>query len=292
MAISAAFPFASRYASVDGVRIHYVEQGTGNPILFLHGNPTWSYLWRNIIPTVSPKGRCIAMDLVGFGKSDKPDIDYSYADHVKYVEGFINALGLTNLTLVLHDWGGAFGLDYAVHHRANIKAIAFFEAVAFTFNWDTFPAGLRDAFKVFRTPGAGWQMICEENAFIEQVLPGGMVRKLSQEEHDSYRMPFPTVESRKPIWMMPNMIPFDDRPDATHQAVKKIEQGLSTLTMPTLLLWAQPGAIVNSPERVKWFQERMPALDVVNVGQGSHFLQEDCPDVIGQAIARWLDKIQ
>lgn len=292
MAISAAFPFAAHYVDVAGVRMHYVEQGTGAPILFLHGNPTWSYLWRNIIPIVSAKGRCIAPDLVGFGKSDKPDIEYNYFDHVKYVEGFINALGLTNLTLVLHDWGGAFGFDYALRHRNNVRAIAFFEVVAFTLGWDTFPENMRDTFKAFRTPEVGWKMICEENVFVEQVLPGAIVRRLSQEEHDSYRMPFSTVESRKPVWRMPNMLPFDDRQEETYQAVKKIEQGLPTLTVPTLLLWAHPGALINGEERVQWFQERLPALEVVDIGQGIHFLQEDHPEEIGQAIVRWLEKTQ
>jgi haloalkane dehalogenase len=139
--------------------MHYVEQGKGDPILFLHGNPEWSYIWRNIIPIVSAQGRCIAPDLVGFGKSDKPDIEYTYFDHVRYVDGFIKALNLTNVTLVVHDWGGAFGFDYALRHRDNVKAIAFFESVAFSFNWDSgrnrFPEGLRDTFKKFRTPEIG-----------------------------------------------------------------------------------------------------------------------------------------
>jgi haloalkane dehalogenase len=185
MAISAAFPSSSHYADIFGVRIHYIEQDTGDPILFLHGNPTSSYLWRNIIPIVSPKGRCLAMDLEGVGKSDKPDIEYNYFEHVKYVEGFINALGLTNLTLVLHDWGGAFGPDYAIRHRADIKAIASFEAVAFTFGWDAFPQTLRDTFRAFRTPEVGWKMICEDNVFVEQILPGAIIRKLSQSVDDA-----------------------------------------------------------------------------------------------------------
>ncbi len=290
MPISSAFPFESRYVNVEGARIHYIEQGSGDPILFLHGNPTWSYLWRNIIPLVSAKGRCLAMDLVGFGKSEKPNIDYGYADHVKYVDGFIKALNLTNITLVLHDWGGAFGFDYALRHRDNVKGIAFMEALAFTFSWDDFLEGARDTFKAFRTPGVGWKMICEENVFVEQLVPGLIRRKLSKEEHDAYRMPFPTVESRKPIWRMPNMLPFSDQQDENYRAVKNIEDGLPTLTMPTLLLWAQPGAIVNTTERVRWFQECLPKLEVVDVGEGIHYLQEDQPEAIGNAIVQWLDK--
>ncbi len=291
MAFSSAFPFVSRYEEVEGVRIHYIEEGSGDPILFLHGNPTWSYLWRNILPLVSSRGRSIAMDLVGFGKSDKPDIEYGYRDHIRYVEGFIQKLGLRNLTLVLHDWGGAFGFDYALHHRDQVKAIAFFEALVFTLSWDVFPENLRDTFKAFRTPGVGWKLICEDNVFVEQILPGAILRKLSPEEHNYYRLPFPTVESRKPIWAMPNMLPLEDRPDETYRAIKKIEESLPTFHIPTLLLRAHPGAIVNSEERVRWFQERLPKLEVVDVGQGVHFLQEDCPEEIGQALVRWLEKI-
>ncbi len=285
MAISAAFPFASRYINVEGARIHYIEQGSGDPILFLHGNPTWSYLWRNIIPLVAPRGRCIAMDLIGFGKSDKPDIDYGYADHMRYVEGFIHALGLQNVTLVLHDWGGAFGFDYALRHQDNVTGIAFMEALAFTFRWENL-----DTFKAFRTPEVGWKKICEENVFLEQLLPGLILRKLSAEEHDAYRLPFPTVSSRKPIWRMPNLLPYGDKPDDAYQAVKTIEEGLSVLRMPTLLLWAHPGTVITSMERVQWFRERLRNLTVVEVGPGLHYIQEDQPDAIGNTIVQWLEE--
>jgi haloalkane dehalogenase len=272
------------------VRIHYIEQGSGDPILFLHGNPTWSYLWRNIIPIVTPHGRCLAMDLIGFGKSDKPNIDYGYADHVKYVDGFIEALGLKNLTLMVHDWGGAFGFDYALRHRNNVAGIAFMEALSFTFRWESFLEGARETFQAFRTPEIGWRMIGEENVFIEQLMPRLILRPLSQEEHDAYRMPFPTVESRKPVWRMPNLLPFGDRPDDAYHAVKRIEEGLPTLTMPTLLLWAHPGAVVDRTERVQWLRDRLRNLTVVDVGQGLHYIQEDQPDAIGHAIVRWLDQ--
>jgi haloalkane dehalogenase len=291
MAISPAFPFEPHYVEVEGARLHYIEQGTGDPIVFVHGNPTSSYIWRNIIPIVAARGRCIALDLVGFGKSDKPDIAYSFFDHVKYLEGFIRALEFTNITLVLQDWGGAFGLDYALRHKDNVKAVAFFEAVSFTFTWDDFPNDLRETFKAFRRPNEGWKMICEDNMFVEKVIPGGIVRQLTEEEMNHYRAPFPTVESRKPLWVMPNMIPIDDRKDETYWALKRNEDDLHNLTMPTLLLWAQPGVIVNSHERVTWFQRRLPLLEVVDLGEGKHFLQEDHPEEIGRAIAQWLGKI-
>jgi haloalkane dehalogenase len=248
------------------------------------------YIWRNIIPVAASRGLCIAPDLIGFGKSDKPALEYTYFEHARYVDGFIKALDLKNITLVIHDWGGAFGFDYALRNRDNIKAIAFHESVNFTFTWDSFPAIFREYFRRFRTSDEGWELIGEKNTFIEKILPGGIIRKLSREEHDWYRAPFPTAASRKPIWMMPNMVPFDDRRDDTWYAVKKIEERLPSLTMPTLLLWAEPGAIVHDEERVKWHQERLPALEVVKLANGVHFLQEDHPEAIGEAIVDLIDR--
>ena len=158
--ISADFPYTSYYVDVKGARIHYVEEGSGDPILFLHGNPTSSYLWRNIMPHVQGHGRCIAMDLIGMGKSDKPDIGYSFFDHSKYVEDFIEQLGLQNITLVIHDWGSALGFHYAMRNERNVKGLAFMEAIVLPIpSWDDFPAEMRQTFQAFRTPDVGWDMI-------------------------------------------------------------------------------------------------------------------------------------
>ena len=155
-AISADFPYTSHYVDVHGSQIHYVEEGSGDPILFLHGNPTSSYLWRNIMPHLHAHGRCIAMDLIGMGKSDKPDLEYSFFDHVKHVEGFIEKLGLKNITLVIHDWGSALGFHYAMRNEANIKALAFMEAIMMPIpSWDVFPQDLKQTFQAFRTPEVG-----------------------------------------------------------------------------------------------------------------------------------------
>ena len=205
--ISAAFPFQSKLVEVLGSRMHYVEEGSGDPVLFLHGNPTSSYLWRNVIPHVSALGRCIAPDLIGMGKSDKPDIVYGFFDHSRYVEGFIEALGLRNITFVIHDWGSALGFHYARRHEGNVKGIAFMEAIVRPITWDEWPDQARQMFQAFRTPGVGEQMIMDNNMFVEAVLPGAILRKLSQEEMDRYREPYPTRESRKPTWRWPNEIP-------------------------------------------------------------------------------------
>ena len=201
--ISTDFPFKSNYVEIHGSKIHYVDEGEGDPILFLHGNPTSSYLWRNIIPHMISKGRCIAPDLIGMGKSDKPEIAYRFLDHVKYLETFIEELGLTNITLVIHDWGSALGFHYAMRHENNIKGIAFMEALIKPMNWEDFPGAFKIGFKLFRTPVIGWFMISVMNMFVKQILPQAIARKLSLEEKSVYAEPYKTIHSRKPLRIWP-----------------------------------------------------------------------------------------
>ncbi len=284
--ISAAFPFESKFVDLLGSRMHYVEEGSGDPVLFLHGNPTSSYLWRNIIPHISPIGRCIAPDLIGMGKSDKPDLDYGFFDHSRYVDGFIDALGLGNMTLVIHDWGSALGFHYARRHEGNVKGIAFMEAIVRPVTWDEWPEQARQMFQAFRTPGTGEQMIMEQNMFVEAVLPGAILRKLSPEEMDRYREPYPTPASRKPLWRWPNEIPIDGQPPNVRDAVQAYSEWLGRSQTPKLLLYAQPGAILRN--LVGWCRQSIANLKAVEVGPGAHFLQEDDPHGIGEAIAAWM----
>jgi len=284
--ISAAFPFESKFVDLLGSRMHYVEEGSGDPVLFLHGNPTSSYLWRNIIPHISPIGRCIAPDLIGMGKSDKPDLDYGFFDHSRYVEGFIETLGLRNITLVIHDWGSALGFHYARRHEGNVKGIAFMEAIVRPVTWDEWPEQARQMFQAFRTPGTGEQMIMEQNMFVEAVLPGAILRKLSPEEMDRYREPYPTPASRKPLWRWPNEIPIDGQPPNVRDAVQAYSEWLGRSQTPKLLLYAQPGAILRN--LVGWCRQSIANLKAVEVGPGAHFLQEDDPHGIGEAIAAWM----
>ncbi|MDO8616773.1 MAG: haloalkane dehalogenase [Dehalococcoidia bacterium] len=283
--ISAAFPYESRFVSVHGARMHYVEQGEGAPVLFLHGNPTSSYLWRNVIPHVSPLARCIAPDLIGMGKSDQPDIEYRFFDHYRYVDGFIEALGLRDLALVVHDWGSALGFHYAAQHAANVRGIAFMEAIVRPLTWDEWPEQARQLFQAFRTPGVGEQMILEQNMFVEQVLPGAVLRKLTDAEMARYREPYPDPRSRKPTWRWPNEIPVDGQPPDVVQAVQQYSDWLKRSPLPKLLLWAQPGAIMRN--LVGWCQENFPNLTSVDIGPGVHFIQEDRPHEIGGATAKW-----
>ncbi len=289
--ISADFPYQSHYISVHGSKIHYVDVGAGDPILFLHGNPTSSYLWRNIIPYLTSLGQCIAPDLIGMGKSDKPDIEYRFFDHVKYIEGFVEQMELKNVTLVIHDWGSGLGFHYARGHENNVKGIAFMEAILMPIpSWDLFPEKVRGAFKAFRTADVGWDMIINENRFIEQVLPGSIVRKLSETEMNHYREPFKNPSSRKPVWRWPNELPIEGSPADVVTAVTAYNEWLQQSELPKLLFYATPGAIL-SETIVKWCKKNLKNLTTVDIGTGLHFLQEDNPHLIGQELAHWYKSI-
>jgi len=290
--ISSEFPFKSNYIEVNGSKIHYIEEGEGDPILFLHGNPTSSYLWRNIIPHLKDKGRCIAPDLIGMGKSDKPDIDYSFFDHVKYIEGFIEKMNLQNITLVVHDWGSALGFHYAMRNEANVKGIAFMESILMPLKWEFFgDEEVRKIFKAFRTPEVGWDMIVNQNFFVEQILgKAGSVRNLSEEEMNHYRKPFEKPEDRKPVWKWPNEIPIEGSPKDVTEAVQSYNQKLQESNLPKLLFYAEPGGLVPKT-LVDWCKTNLKNLKVVNIGPGVHYLQEDNPHLIGSEIAKWYDSI-
>jgi len=284
--ISADFPFESRYVEIDGSKIHYVDEGSGDPILFLHGNPTSSYLWRNIIPFLIPHGRCIAPDLIGMGKSDKPDLDYRFFDHSKYVEAFIQALDLSNITLVIHDWGSALGFHYAMRHEHNVKGIAFMEALVKPMEWEGFPSDFKMGFKLMRTPVMGWFMISVMNAFVTQILPQAIVRKLSTEEQAYYAAPYKTVQSRKPLRQWPCEIPIDGKPSDMYEVISNYNQKLQESELPKLLFFAKPGGIIDG-NMVEWCKQNLKHLKVVDIGAGIHFVQEDNPHLIGQELVEW-----
>ena len=285
--VSSQFPQVSHHVDVHGSPMHYVEAGVGDPIVFLHGNPTSSYLWRNVIPHLAPLGRCIAPDLIGMGLSGKPDIEYRFFDHARYVEGFLDALRLRNITLVIHDWGSALGFHYAMRNETNVKAIAFLEAILMPMpNLQAFPVEMQEMFQAFRSPDVGWDLIVNQNAFIERVLPGAILRKLTEEEMSRYREPFLEPKSRKPIWRWPNEIPIAGEPADVAAAVSDYNAKLQKSELPKLLLHATPGAVITAP-LVDWCRKNLKQLKVVNVGAGTHYLQEDHPDEIGSATAGW-----
>jgi haloalkane dehalogenase len=284
------FPFESNYVEVLGSLMHYIDEGEGgDPILFIHGNPTYSYLWRNIIPYVEPYGRVIAVDLIGMGKSDKPDIGYRFVDHAKYLETFIQKLNLKNITLVVHDWGSALGFNYAMQHEDKIKGIAFMEAFLKPLTWNGFPENVREIFQTIRTPESGYDLIMNKNLFVEKLLPSAILRNLTEEEMNQYREPFKTVESRKPTLVWPNEIPIDGKPADVHKIVTGYSQWLQETELPKLLFYANPGGLITASE-VDWSKANLKNLETVDLGQGIHYLQEDHPKAIGKALANWIQE--
>jgi haloalkane dehalogenase len=271
--------------------IHYRESGAGgDPIVFLHGNPTSSYLWRNVIPRLESEGRCLAPDLIGMGASGKPAIEYRFVDHARYLDGWFDALDLRRVTLVIHDWGSALGFHWAARHPGRVAAIAFMEAIVKPLTWAEWPEKARAVFQGFRTPNVGEKMIFEKNVFIENVLPGSIVRKLTAEEMDAYRAPFRDPASRRPVWRWPNEIPIDGEPKDVVAIVESYDRWLAESGVPKLLLTFEPGAILG-PELAEWCRRSFRNLEVQSLGAGSHFVQEDQPEAIGDAVRDWRRRV-
>ena len=290
-AIKPDFPFESKYIEINGSRMHYIDEGTGEPVLFLHGQPTSSYLWRNIIPHLKKTNRCIAPDLIGMGKSDKPKLDYNYHDHYDYMEKFINKLELKNITLVIHDWGSGLGFHYANTNRDNIRGIAFMEAIIRPLSWKEFPSNYKLMFKVIRAPFIGWFMLAVMNMFLKKVVPESIVRKLNKEEMDNYLAPFPTIASRKPVRRWPQQIPIDGKPEGVHKIIDAYHHWLTESDVPKLCLYAHPGAILTK-KHIEYIKVSFPKTKMVDIGEGIHYVQEDNPHQIGEEIVKWLKEIQ
>ena len=291
MPISAAFPYDKRYATVDGKRMAYVDLGQGDPIVFLHGNPTSSYLWRNIIPHVAGLGRVVAPDLIGMGDSDKLDDPgpdrYTFVEHRRYLDALLAQLGVNeNVTLVVHDWGSGLGFDWANRHRDAVAGIAYMEAIVRPIVWDEFPAAGRRVFEGFRSP-AGEEMVLEKNVFVERVLPGSVLRPLTDEEMKVYRRPYlEPGESRRPTLTWPRQIPIEGEPADVTAIAAAYAGWLSTSPVPKLLIVAEPGSLLTGPQLE--FCRTWPNQTEVVV-PGNHFVQEDSPDEIGAALAGWIE---
>ncbi|MDQ3328000.1 MAG: haloalkane dehalogenase [Chloroflexota bacterium] len=278
----------SRTVVVNGAPMHYLEAGGGKPILFLHGNPTSSYLWRNVIPHVSRHGRCIAVDLIGMGRSGKPPLAYRLRDHIKCVDAFTDTLALDDLILVLHDWGVTIGLHYLTRFPKRVRGVAFMEGHLHPIeSWSQLDSGARAMFQNLRASGIGRRMVIEENFFIETVLPSGILRPLAAEEMRAYRAPYIEPRDREPLWRWPQEIPIEGEPADVHDLVRDYRAYLAGTDIPKLLLHARPGAVIGAPE-VVWCEVTLSNLTAVAVGPGIHFLPEDHPDAIGIAIGRWL----
>jgi haloalkane dehalogenase len=279
-----------RSVVVNGRSMAYVERGVGDPIVFLHGNPTSSYLWRTVIPEVEHLGRCLAPDLIGMGDSDKlPDSgprSYTYVQHRELLGGWFEAVGATrSVTLVVHDWGSALGFDWAFGHPGAIRGIAYMEAIVRPLTWAEWPAAAIDIFKAFRSP-LGEEMVLDKNLFVEAVLPASVLTPLSPEAHEEYRRPFAEPgEGRRPTLTWPRQIPIDGEPADVDAIVRSYGEWLASSPVPKLFVNAEPGAIlVGSPR--DWCRT-WPNQREVTV-PGIHFVQEDSGPQIGRAIADWL----
>jgi len=288
--ISADERYPKRCAQVLGHEMAYVEVGEGDPIVFLHGNPTSSYLWRNVIPHLADLGRCIAPDLIGMGDSAKlepsgPD-RYRFVEHRRFLDALLEALAVRErVTFVVHDWGSALGFDWANRHRDAVRGIAYMEAIVQPLTWENWPKAVRDVFQGFRSP-AGESMVLENNIFVEGMLPGAIQRKLSKAEMEVYRRPYREPgESRRPTLTWPREIPIEDEPKDVNEIVERYAAWLREGGPPKLFVNAGPGAILRGAQRE--FCRGWPDQTEVTVA-GTHFIQEDSPDEIGQAIASWL----
>ena len=278
-----------KYISVHGKTMAYVEMGEGDPIVFQHGNPTSSYLWRNVMPHLQDQGRCIAIDLIGMGDSDKLEASgperYTFEEHRHYLDGALEALGVShNVTWVIHDWGSALGFDWSNRHRDGVVGIAYMEGIVRPVTWEEWPEAARGVFQGLRS-SAGEEMILEKNVFVERVLPGSVLRSLNEEEMTVYRRPFAERgEGRRPTLTWPRQIPIEGEPVAVHSIVSDYADWLAESSVPKLFVNADPGAILIGPQRE--FCRSWPNQEEVTV-TGNHFLQEDSPDEIGRAIADW-----
>jgi haloalkane dehalogenase len=255
--------------------------------LFLHGNPTSSYIWRDILPLVSPVAHCIAPDLIGFGQSGKPEIEYRFADHVRYLDAFLEDAGIASAFVVAHDWGSGLAFELAARRPEFIRGLAFMEFIRPMPTWSDFHPDQIETFKKFRTPGMGEEMILQGNAFVEGVLPAATARKLTEDEMSVYRAPFSTPESRRPTLRFPQELPIAGQPADVYSTIEKAHRALAQSIYPKLLFVGDPGALV-SPAFAASFAKGLKNCRTVQLSSGLHYVQEDHPDVIGANIKEWL----
>lgn len=278
------FPYESNFATIDGARIHYVEQGAGRPVLFVHGNPTWSYLWRNIIPKVAETERALAIDLLGFGKSDKPaGADYSFDQHCAIVSEFIQSMGLKDVALVLHDWGGLIGMNYAIDHVENVRKVVllstFVAPVALPF---------ASVLRLFRNSALTTLFVQRLNLFMPLVFRIGVVKRSSMSDgvREQYYAPFPDYASRRSVRRWPEQIPLVPS-DATYQTLERISQALPSFNRPVLVLKADRDPILTM-KRAEWLVQTLPQARLEVIEQAGHFAQEDQPEKVAAAISAFL----
>ena len=292
--ISAAMPYSKKFKTINAVELAYIEEGEGDPIVLLHGNPTSSYLWRNVIPELTGLGRVIVPDLIGQGDSGKlPASDgpdrYSFAVVYDYLTELLEALDVaTDVTLVIHDWGSALGFHWAKNHPGSVKGIAYMEGIVRPVNWTDWPESARGIFQAFRSE-KGEDLILSRNMFVEGVLPSAVIRDLTEDEMAHYRAPFSNPDDRQPTLNWPRQIPIDGEPAEMVRLVEEYGAFMEGSTgLRKLFINAEPGSILVGPQRE--YCRSWPNQSEVTV-KGNHFIQEDSPEEIGQAVAAWLKAI-
>jgi haloalkane dehalogenase len=265
--------------------ITYRDTGTGPVTVFLHGNPTSSYLWRNVTPLV--EGRRLAPDLIGMGSSGKPDIGYRFVDHARYLDAWFEKLGLREVILVGHDWGGVLALDWAARHPERVRGVVLLETFLRPSKWSEMPPQGAEFFRALRTPGVGEKLVLEQNGFLPRSLGNGVLRGLTEAERREYEAPYLEPSSRRPMLQWPREISLDGQPADVTEIVERNAAWLKTNAVPTLLLTFERPGLVVSPAVVEWAKANVAGLEVVGLGQAGHHAPEDVPTEIGRAIADW-----
>jgi haloalkane dehalogenase len=289
----------ARSASVSRVAIldsfmSYRELGQGAAVVFLHGNPMSARIWRDVLPHVAERARCLAPDLIGMGDSGKPEVGYRFADHARYLDAWFEALGLHEVVLVGYDWGGALAMDWAARHPDRVRGLVVFETFLRPLTYAEFSPRGAELFRALRSPGVGEKMVLDENQFLARSLSNGVQRSLSEAERSAYYAPYPDAASRRPLLQWPREIPIDGEPPVVHDVVRRYDRWLaSSPELPKLLLtFEQPAKLqpspTGSPAMIAWARANIASLDVVALAAAGHHAPEDVPDEIGAAIAAWL----
>ncbi|PHQ80941.1 MAG: haloalkane dehalogenase [Coxiella sp. (in: Bacteria)] len=281
-----------RFLTVNKSKMHYLESGQGDVFLFLHGIPTYSYVWRHIIPPLATSVRCVAPDLIGMGFSDKPDIDYRIFEHIDYIEKFIDQLGLDNITLVLHGWGSVVGLEYARRHPDKIKALAFYEShIRPVTEWNMLSLPVQQFAALLSRPGASYRAVVKQNYLVNRLLPRSMMRPLTDQELAAYRQPYPDAGSRRPLWQYIQDLPLGKGPDDVVSLIEGYSTWLQQTAIPKLMIYAIPG-FITTVDTVAWAREKLHNLKLVGLDDALHFAQETMPEVFADALLNWHEEIK
>jgi haloalkane dehalogenase len=281
----------SHYIDINGSKMHYLEQGQGNPILFLHGMPTSSYLWRNIIPHLAPLGRCIAPDLIGMGKSAKPDIEYSIADHIKYIEKFIETLQLKNIILVMHGWGSIVGFDIAMRHEALYRGFAFYEAYLRPFDHENISLPFQEQLISLEEHEEVWDPLMNGAYFIDKVLPQGMITPLAEADMRHYREPFLAEGTGRPLHQYVQEMPRGTGQSEVDNLIAGYSKKLTQSKLPKLMLYSIPGFITTISTAI-WARENLQNIELVEIGEELHYAQESNPALMGETISIWVQGVE